>query len=324
MDTSTSPAGSRSRSGRTWRTWTDAALGSVWLAVAAWVWATRPGTLVAGHPAYAVTVTVAGIVGVMLLVAALRGPPREPRRRWVPIATRVVGGVLSVLVLAALVWLRPFPADDPAVAAMAGGDGVRVEDSATRITLVPDGTRPTTGLVFQPGARVDPRAYVPLLARAAREGHLVVVVKQPFAIGFTALGAPEDVIAEHPEVSRWAVGGHSLGGVAASTFARDNDVEGLLLWASYPIESLADRDLAVASVSGTEDGLTTPADVAGSRSDLPPGTTFVAVEGAVHAFFGDYGEQPGDGRPTVSRAEAQDRIVAASVQLLDGLAGAVG
>jgi len=45
----------------------------------------------------------------------------------------------------------------------------------------------------------------------------------------------------------------------------------------------------------------------------------VPVEGAVHAFFGDYGEQPGDGMPTVPRADAQQQIVDASVELLSEL-----
>lgn len=315
MVAATSPAGRTMRR----RTWYDVVVGGAWLAVAAWVWITRPGPLLAGHPAYVVAVTVAGLVGALLLARVWRGPVGRSRPHWASVATRVVVGLLSVVVLATLVWLRPFAASEVAVAAMDGGDGVQVHDSLTRITLVPDGPDPTTGLVFQPGARVDPRAYVPLLAEVARSGYLVVVVKQPLGIGFTALGAPEDVMEDHPEVARWAVGGHSLGGVVAGIFARDHKVDGLLLWASFPSESLAGRDLAASSVSGTEDLLTTPQDIEDSRTDLPPGATFVPVEGAVHAFFGDYGEQPGDGTPTVSRADAQAGIIAASVVLLDEL-----
>lgn len=304
-----------------WRTWFDVVAGGAWLAVAVWVWITRAGSLLAGHPAYAVAVTLAGLVGVLLLARAWREPRDRQRRRWVSITRRAVGGLVSVVVLVALVWLRPFAASEVAVTAMEGGDGVQVHDSPTHITLVPDGPAPTTGLVFQPGARVDPRAYVPLLTEVARSGYLVVVVKQPLGIGFTALGAPEEVIDDHPGVARWAVGGHSLGGVVAGIFARDHDVDGLLLWASFPSESLAGRDLVASSVSGTEDLLTTPQDVEDSRADLPPGATFVAVDGAVHAFFGDYGDQPGDGTPTVSRTDAQARIVEASVALLDELSG---
>ena len=147
------------------------------------------------------------------------------------------------------------------------------------------------------------------------------MVKQPLNIGFLAVGAPADIIAGHPEVEHWAVGGHSLGGVAAASFAAAEPdlAEGLLLWASYPADDrLAGRDdLAVASISGSEDGFTTPTDVDDSRSDLPAGTTFVEVPGAVHSFFGDYGLQPGDGTPTTSRDQAQEAIVTASLALLE-------
>jgi hypothetical protein len=39
----------------------------------------------------------------------------------------------------------------------------------------------------------------------------------------------------------------------------------------------------------------------------------------VHSYFGDYGEQPGDGTPTVSRSEAQRQIVAATVAFMNAL-----
>jgi pimeloyl-ACP methyl ester carboxylesterase len=159
-----------------------------------------------------------------------------------------------------------------------------------------------------------------MLSQVSREGGvLVVIVKQPFDIGLLATTAPQAFVDEHPEVRVWAVGGHSLGGVAAARFAHDNPgrVRGLVLWASYPDLSLAGRtDLQVASVSGTRDAFTTPADVAASRSLLPGSTAYTSVDGAVHSSFGDYGEQPGDGTPTAGRADAQRQVVAATVELM--------
>ena len=40
----------------------------------------------------------------------------------------------------------------------------------------------------------------------------------------------------------------------------------------------------------------------------------------MHAFFGDYGEQPGDGEPGISRQQAQQQIAAESVRFMDRLA----
>ena len=85
--------------------------------------------------------------------------------------------------------------------------------------------------------------------------------------------------------------------------------------------SLADRtDLTVASISGTADPLTSPADIESSRAELPATTVFTAVQGGIHGYFGDYGAQPGDGSPGVDRASAQQQIVAASVTVMDEVA----
>lgn len=223
----------------------------------------------------------------------------------------------------ALAWLRPYAADGTAVAAMAGTDRVAVKQDSTTITLTPTGagaTGPTTGLIFAPGARVDARAYVPVLERVAAAGHPVVIVKQPFGLGFAALGAPSGIIDARPEVARWAVGGHSLGGVVAARAARDDQrIDGLVLWASYPDDAVSLPQLPAVSIYATLDGLATPDQIRAAATRLPK-ARFVAVDGAAHASFGDYGPQAGDGTPTISRDAAQAQIAAATTELLDALA----
>lgn len=295
------------------------ALGSATL-----LWSIRAGVLLAGHPAQPVTLGVLALVGLVLLLLGVRDlrSADELRHRRLVVLGRVGAGLLVAVIVGSLVYLTPLSATPTAIAAAAGTVDVRVTSSPTALTLTPASGGTGTGLVFQPGARVDPRAYLPLLERVSAAGYLVVIVKQPYDIGFTALGAPGGIIDAHPEVRRWAVGGHSLGGVAASSYAESHlgPVTGLLLWASYPLGSLAARtDLTVTSVSGTKDGLATPADIDASRTKLPAATTFVAVAGGIHAYFGDYGPQPGDGSPGVDRAAAQAQIVTASIALLRGL-----
>ena len=64
--------------------------------------------------------------------------------------------------------------------------------------------------------------------------------------------------------------------------------------------------------------------LADPRALLPAGTTFVEVDGGVHAYFADYGEQPGDGQPTVGRAQARAVIGRADLDLMDRVAGTDG
>jgi hypothetical protein len=79
------------------------------------------------------------------------------------------------------------------------------------------------------------------------------------------------------------------------------------------------QGLSVLSISGSNDGLSTPDKIAASKSLLPSTASYATVVGGVHAFFGDYGEQPGDGEPGISREGAQQQIVAESLRFMDRL-----
>ena len=100
-------------------------------------------------------------------------------------------------------------------------------------------------------------------------------------------------------------------------------VQGVILWASYPspVFSLSDKDLKVISISGTNDGLATPAKIEASKADLPPDTDFVAIEGGNHTQFGWYDTypapvQPGDNSPGITRQQQQCRIISSTVEFL--------
>jgi hypothetical protein len=177
-----------------------------------------------------------------------------------------------------------------------------------------------TGFIFYPGGRVEPRSYAPFAHDIAAQGYLVVIVPVRLNLALFDTQVARGVMDAYPQVTHWAVGGHSLGGVAATEFADDNiDIEGLVLWASYPQEDTdlsADEGLVVASIYGTNDLLATVESVEASRLLLPESTIFVPIEGGNHQQFGWYGEQAGDGEPTISREEQQRQIVEATVAVL--------
>ena len=234
--------------------------------------------------------------------------------------------IICAILTVGLAWARPLPAAPIAVAAMMSSDGIQVSDRLTwyemkKVTQNAKGetVQPTVGLVFVPGARVDPRAYANILRPVAEAGYLVAVVKPPFNLALPNSTQPDAVIENHPEIRYWAVGGHSLGGVAASSYADDHPITGLLLYASYPAGELARNDLITTSISGSADELATPGDIAEAKPKLPEATRYVVVEGGIHAFFGDYGEQPGDGTPTISREDAQAQIQKATIALMASL-----
>jgi hypothetical protein len=281
--------------------------GTVAFSVAVLVLVFKWGPIRAGHPSYLVFYGAVLVVAAASVMASLR---RRARPRLLLAALGAVG--LSILAFASW-WLAPFAADASAISALSDPDGLEVTETSSTITIEPTGEGSGAGLVFYPGARVDARAYGRILSELARAGHEVIILKPPLGIAFL-------VSAMEPDSTKaWVVGGHSLGGVAASS-ASGSWPDGLLLWASFPASDVSGRtDLAVTSVFGTEDTFATPDDIEGSASSLPEQTVFVPVEGGIHSFFGDYGIQPGDGEPGIARADAQDRIVTASLELLEAL-----
>lgn len=307
---------------RGWLAWIAAATAVAGVVVVVVALATSWAAVVHGHPAYAVVLAVTALVSILALVLALR---RTRRRRG---AWRAAGRVALIVLgagwIAAVAWLQPHAAVEPALTAMASDAAVTVTETTTDIVLAPADGAATTGVFFQPGALVDARAYAAVLRPLADAGIVVVIPKQPLGIAFLAIGAFDDASAAHPEVTTWVLGGHSLGGTVAALEAQGADpalVAGLLLFASYPADDMSDAPLAVLSISGSQDGLATPAKIEASRASLPAGAEFLVVDGASHAQFGAYGPQAGDGVALISDADAREQISAATVAFVASIAG---
>jgi pimeloyl-ACP methyl ester carboxylesterase len=226
-----------------------------------------------------------------------------------------------IAVLSFVIWaytpLGPMP---EALAALESDAQVTVETDPWLI-FRPAGEAKSTGLILYPGGRVDPRSYAPAARAIAAAGYPTVITPMPFNLAVFGIDKADDVMAVLPEVERWAIGGHSLGGAMGAAYAHGNPtaVGGLALWAAYPASnnSLADRaNLAVASIYGTLDGLATGDKIDASRPLLPDATTWVAIKGGNHAQFGWYGPQGGDNEAAITREEQQKQIIDATVQLL--------
>ncbi len=291
--------------------------------VVGWAVATAWVGIRGSSPAYLLTLLLAlGIAIGLIMWAVLVGPlPTRSRRRvWLTRGALVLGGVVLI---GSLVYLRPLSAEPIAIDALDGGGGVSVDVSRSTIRLTPGVDPRSVGLAFYPGAKVDPQAYAHILRPLAEAGFPVVIFKQPYNLAVLQPNAANAVIGDPDDtIDRWVVGGHSLGGAMASSYAEQDrdELSGLLLYAAYPVNDMSERtDLEVMSVFGTDDGVATPADIEERASDLPSSTEYVAIEGAIHSYFGDYGLQRGDGTPGVSRTVAQREIADASLRLLESI-----
>lgn len=306
------------RTARDWIVWATVGVAALGAGVLVWACVTGWGGIVHGHPTYAAVLVITLLGCVTLALVALRR--KERGRGRLRIIGRIVVLLTALVWVGAVAWLRPYPAAEPALSAMRSDVSVTVTESPTEIVMAPTAASDTSGVLFQPGALVDPRAYAAVLRPLAENGHTVVIAKQPLGIAFLATGALDAARLEHPEVVGWLVGGHSLGGTVAALQADGADSDtaspavGLLLFASYPASDISSSlTVPATSISGTRDGLATPAEIKASRDTLPPDTLFTVIEGASHAQFGDYGKQPGDGVPEIAQGEARRLISDASV-----------
>ncbi len=229
--------------------------------------------------------------------------------------------VLAVLVIGFVIWaLNPLQPTADALAALESTSQVTVTQTDDYVSFMPTGAAPTKAFVFYPGGRVDYRAYAAPLHKLAEQGYLAILLPVRLNLAFFDINAADRAIPDFPGIQDWAVGGHSLGGVAASMYAaKQDDIDGVVYWASYPADDkLKNSDMAFTSIYGTLDMGGMEA-FQSSASLLPAGTEFVVIEGGNHSQFGNYGLQPGDNPATIPWQEQQAQAVAATARLLNSL-----
>jgi pimeloyl-ACP methyl ester carboxylesterase len=124
------------------------------------------------------------------------------------------------------------------------------------------------------------------------------------------------VIEAFPTTTRWAIAGHSLGGVAAGNYINKHPdkIAAAAYWASYPIDDLSQSKIPMLSIWGDNDALVTPK-LDKYWSKLPATIGKIVIAGGNHAQFGYYGIQSGDGTATIGR-DVQQQQVNAQMQLL--------
>ena len=239
------------------------------------------------------------------------------------IAAAVVTVVLLVFVTVFVVWASDASvATDTALQALNSDSQVYMSAENGWVIFFPaDNQRPETGFVFYPGGKVDYRAYAPVLKLIASKGYFVAVVPAPLNLAFFDVNAAVRVEAAYPEIQNWFVGGHSLGGVAASSYAASHlDIRGVVFWASYPADdSLKTKNIPAVSIYGTNDGLATGDALDASRDLLLPDTKFIAIEGGNHAQFGSYGPQAGDNEATISPEDQWVQAANATVEFFEAV-----
>lgn len=207
---------------------------------------------------------------------------------------------VAIVVLAPIVFtaatigrmqLNPALPGPAAEAALVSGDAVRVSTDDDWLVFEPQAPA-GIGVVFYPGANCDVRGYAPVLRALAEAGYTVVGVQMPLRLSLLAADAADEVPPAFPEIERWILMGHSMGGAVGGGYVHDHPeaVAGAILLDAYPLESdsLADAGVPVWHVHRARPDGTPSAKFVKMRHVYPADSTWVPIPGGNHMQFGSF------------------------------------
>lgn len=220
----------------------------------------------------------------------------------------ITAGAAALLCAVFLIYTQQYyHSDASAYSALESDDTVTVKQ--TEYGWLFDGPSEENALIFYPGGKVEETAYAPLLHRLAGQGMDACLVRMPFRLAVFGVNKADSVMARH-DYAHWYIGGHSLGGVMAASYAaaHSSRLSGVFLVAAYPPRPLAENTRAV-TIYGSEDGVLNMTKMKKAGRYLPESSRTYVIEGGNHAQFGNYGTQNGDGDAEISSEEQQMKTV---------------
>ena len=230
--------------------------------------------------------------------------------------------LIAIITVSLIIWTSSYyKSTDDAVAVFQSDSSIDIE-SDKYITFTPKDIT-NTGFIFYPGGKVEEEAYAAFCKNIAREGYKVVIVPMPLKLAILGKNKATDIMKDYPEIKNWAIGGHSLGGVMAASYAYENplSVKALILYASYPQSSnnMSMQDIKVLSSWGSKDGVADINKIKSAEALLPKDSIFQSIEGGNHSQFGNYGFQKGDNVSGISATKQQEIAVKSTVDILEDI-----
>ncbi len=219
------------------------------------------------------------------------------KKKWIALIA------LMLCVLSAVVYINDYyRADWEMIGDYPSAPGIIVEERDDGLAFIPEHAE--AGFIFYPGGKVEYKAYIPLMEALAEQDVLCVLLEMPLNLAVLDVDAAEGVAEDYPETDRWYIGGHSLGGSMAASYAAEHseDFEGLALLAAYSTVDLKESGLEILSLYGSEDGVLNMEKYEKYRDNLSK-VIESEINGGNHAGFGMYGAQEGDGTATITNKE---------------------
>ena len=260
-----------------------------------------------------------GIAGMILMgILAVKLDPASRKANWLEQSVNLAAQ-LAVLFGVVLIWYGSdsYAADETAIKAVESTESVAVREIEDGLLF--DGEGEEQALVFYPGAKVDHLAYAPLMKRLAEKGIDCFLIEMPYHMAIFGKDKAEGLMEKYA-YENWYVGGHSLGGAMAASYASEHleELDGAVLLAAYPTQSLDREGFRVLSLYGSEDGVLNMEKLEEGEQYMPEGAVLHCIEGGNHAWFGSYGEQKGDNEAAISHEDQWEETAEWILELTAG------
>ena len=218
----------------------------------------------------------------------------------IKIALYIILALIILIVCLSVWYVNDYSHADASVNTYLNGtSNVSVEKVDNGLFL--DGPGNDSALIFYPGAKIEYISYLPLFMELANDGVDCFIVEMPGNLAFLGADSADAIIGDGKySYDEWYISGHSLGGVAASSYAinHKDKISGLILLASYPVDDLG--NMSVLSIYGSNDKTLNKETYDKSKELMDYNLTEYVIDGGNHAQFGSYGKQSGDGVATIS------------------------
>lgn len=139
----------------------------------------------------------------------------------------------------------------------------------------------------------------------SKQGFLCLLEKMPLNLAVLDITAADGLQEKFPEIEKWYIGGHSLGGAMAAIYAsrHADELDGLVLLGGYSTTDLRRTKLKALCIYGSNDRVMNREKYQNYKSNLPTQYVETVISGGNHAYFGSYGEQKGDGTASITNDE---------------------
>ncbi len=168
------------------------------------------------------------------------------------------------------------------------------------------------GFLLFSGAESDDRSYAYLAKLLHDAGHTVVIPKQRFQMSAFGTGHGREIIDTHPEIKKWILIGHSLGGMPVTHVAETHaeHLTGIVFLATYASADLTGLPFPALRISADHDGVMNNERMDAYAGNLPAGSKSVMLTGANHRGFGGYqSRSKRDGHATMTWQEQNEEAI---------------